>query len=432
MNYNSRKKSKIQRLKPALIIIGALVIIAAAVFYFIYNHKPDIVQSCIYVEAGGQMPDATALLMQDAELPEDPIICAPSLESLDTSKLAHYSITVTIGRFEYQSQIVIRDTVPPTGTLQPVTKPYNTQVNAEEFVVSYDDVTAVSIRYGAPINYKTVGDQEVTIELVDESRNVTKLTTTLTIYQDTTPPVIEGVKDIHTTIGDTIEYKANITVTDDYDAAPTLEVDNSTVKIDTAGVYEITYTATDASGNTTQEGAKVYIAAPDPGADNSGKLEQLVNAALEECLSDRSNDYQVLYDIFWWIKNNTSFITHSDKSSEINAAIEGLENHRGDCYVYYAMLKKMMEACGFEVLGVERVGGESNHYWCLVKYKGAWYHIDACPRSLDHEKYWYCFLRTDDEVLNETINIGDKYYNFDTSLYPASATTKLEIGWRNN
>ena len=65
--------------------------------------------------------------------------------------------------------------------------------------------------------------------------------------------------------------------------------------------------------------------------------------------------------------------------------------------------------------------------------RGEWYHIDACPRAEKRYRYWYCFLRTDEELRNfgkkGTNGFDDYecnyYYQFDTSLYPASGTEKL-------
>ena len=131
-----------------------------------------------------------------------------------------------------------------------------------------------------------------------------------------------------------------------------------------------------------------------------------------------------------YVSEHIEYISHSDKDSWVREAIRGLDEGVGDCFTYYSAMRAFMEEAGFETIMVQRVGGETQHFWSLVKVRGEWYHIDACPRSEKRKRYWYCFLRSDEELLRfgeGEDNYADinYYYKFDTSLYPASGTDKL-------
>ena len=68
---------------------------------------------------------------------------------------------------------------------------------------------------------------------------------------DQKAPQIVGAKDLEVYVGGTVSYKSGVSVADDIDAKPDLTIDNTKVDLAKPGVYEVTYTATDASGNST-------------------------------------------------------------------------------------------------------------------------------------------------------------------------------------
>lgn len=72
---------------------------------------------------------------------------------------------------------------------------------------------------------------------------------TMTADSDITAPVINGVKNLKYIPGEDINFLDGITVTDNTDAAPVLTVDEGGYNSDIPGAYLITYTASDASGN---------------------------------------------------------------------------------------------------------------------------------------------------------------------------------------
>ncbi|XZM35230.1 immunoglobulin-like domain-containing protein (plasmid) [Clostridium perfringens] len=78
------------------------------------------------------------------------------------------------------------------------------------------------------------------------------------IYTDESAPVItvDGVADpantpIEITAGESYDFSAGVTATDDVDGPVEVTVDSSNVKLDTPGEYTVTYTARDAAGNET-------------------------------------------------------------------------------------------------------------------------------------------------------------------------------------
>lgn len=70
-----------------------------------------------------------------------------------------------------------------------------------------------------------------------------------TAVPDTSPPVIGGVTDRNCYLGQEMDLRSGITVTDDFDPNAVLAVDDSKVDWASPGTYEIIYNAADESGN---------------------------------------------------------------------------------------------------------------------------------------------------------------------------------------
>ena len=261
----------------------------------------------------------------------------------------------------------------------------------------------------------------------------------------TKAPVIEGVKDITVNLGETISYRTGVTVTDPNGEEVTLDIDASRVDKTKGGEYTVIYTATNESGYKSVAECVVTIIEPETESETETEAEttetasqedidrmnKLARQVIDEATSDDDSDLYLIYKTYWYIKNRMKFTGSSEKGNYVQAAIEGFETYSGDCYTHFAMMKALLNNMGFETIDIERKPGyDSHHYWNLVWYNNGWYHIDSCPRAVEKDKYWYCFLRTDEELLewNEKQDDAYGYYDFDSSLYPASATEKLNLG----
>ena len=251
------------------------------------------------------------------------------------------------------------------------------------------------------------------------------------------PPRIYGAKDITVEVGGTVSYKKDVWVEDDHDPEPELVIDNSAVDLNTAGVYPVIYRSTDSGGHTSQVIIRVHVVEPqtDPVAteEELETMRQLAHAALEECVYGGMTDLEELWAIFWHVKYNMKYVNGTDKTSWVHEAIRGFEEGTGDCFTYYAVLRALLEEAGYETIDVTRLGGETRHFWSMVKYNDNWYHIDSCPRSAEHGKYWYCFLRTDAQLAEFTEVWGEGYYYVhDESLVPRTPEESLHLDYDIN
>ena len=125
------------------------------------------------------------------------------------------------------------------------------------------------------------------------------------------------------------------------------------------------------------------------------------------------DDFNTAWEIFNWVHSNITYQTMTEELSFEDAAYRGFTRRSGDCYVYFACAKVLLDCAGIPNMMVERYPVITNgHYWNLVQIDGEWYHCDATVFR-DHPDMY--FMLTDEEI-------ADEHHEFDGSLYPERAS----------
>ena len=238
---------------------------------------------------------------------------------------------------------------------------------------------------------------------------------------DTTPPVLMGVKDLILYQGDTVSYYAGVSATDDTDPAPVITLDNSKVDLSALGDYEVTYTATDAAGNSTSMTVKVSVCEKPKVIVPEETIYAAVDAKLAKIIRKNATVEQQVQDIYRWARTNLGYSGHSVRSDYMQAGYTMLTEGMGDCYGYYAVTKLMFERLGIPNIDVKKVKNypeDSNHFWSLVSVDGGntWYHFDATPRKGEGDDF--CLVT--DAFLDAYSKTHNNCHNRDKSLYPAT------------
>ena len=234
---------------------------------------------------------------------------------------------------------------------------------------------------------------------------------------DTTAPEITGTKDITITEGDPISYKSGVTVTDDTDPDPKLSIDNSAVKLDTPGTYEVIYKAEDASGNVSTVTIKVTIEEKTPEDADTAKLHEQADAVLAEIVTDDMDQIHKCYAIWHWVRTHVPWYGGSVDNDPVDQALKGLAGNPGDCYTDTVTYQVLLERAGFETVFMQRSPGIGYHYWVMVKIGDNWYHSDPAPIYKDQ---FVCFLGTDAQLKWFSEEMRPNYYTHDTEGIPTT------------
>lgn len=238
------------------------------------------------------------------------------------------------------------------------------------------------------------------------------------IVVDTQKPVIEGARDMVAYVGDNVSYRSFINYSDNSgEKNVKLDIDSSAVDLTKPGTYEVKCTATDKSGNSSEAAFPIVVIAKE---FNEEELNKECDKILKTIIKDGMSKKDQVTEIYWYVRNNMSFINTSEKGDWIKAAMTGITEKKGDCYVYACLTRALLTRAGIKCMEISKIpvdnGYHSHHYWNLVDIEDGhgWYHTDPCPRRDVKERV---ILWTDKQV-RDFSKEHDLCYNYDKKLYP--------------
>jgi hypothetical protein len=433
----AKKKKKLNAKGKAVIaVFSSLVVLggaAAAGFYYMPRQEDSVkVKKDVVIEVGA------TIKLEDffAEMPESAVFLT-DISDIDTTVPAIYQLKVGYDRGSEDVTLRIEDHTGPEGTAIAQTV-YTTwkMPEAEECVDNLYDLSGIAkVRYqnDTPV-FSEGGLFDIPVIVTDMYGNDTKIRVPFTVLDDRSAPTIEGVHDMEITKENQyLDLLEGVVAYDDYDLEPVIRVNDATVNYKKSGDYEISYSAMDKAGNVTVVTAMLTIKLPDAdkkvtdsGNSNTGSGSSSSSSSSSSDDSDpayglaenvmsglwRSSDVETARAIFNWVHSHISYQSISTYMTYEEAAYRGFTKKSGDCYVYFACAKMLLDCAGIPNMMVERFPVYTNgHYWNLVYLDGEWYHCDATVFR-DHPSMY--FMCTDDEI-------DDSHHSFNGALYPERA-----------
>ena len=347
----------------------------------------------------------------------------PGIEDIDTTKPGRYEIQLTHKGISYTLPLTVQDTVPPTAEGKAVTMAQGASLKLADCLQNIQDATDVVVSWVREPDSQKLGEQTAVARITDEGNNHTDVSIPVTVVVDTQAPVIEGARDIDAFLGDSISYREGVTVTDDLDGRPTLAIDSSAVNLAAEGSYPVTYTATDASGNSASATVTVTLTVKPPHYEEEQEVYALAQPIYDQIIDEDMTDMEKAFAIYWWVEDHINYVDQKDHDNWINGAHQAFTKHYGDCFTYFAAAKALLNMAGIENLDVVKSDtSHSAHFWLLINLGFGWYHFDACPRQGSGDRF---FMVTDAE-LEAYSSRNNNSHIFDHSLYPERATESVQ------
>lgn len=261
---------------------------------------------------------------------------------------------------------------------------------------------------------------------------------------DVTPPRLLGVRDLTVALNGTASYRDGVSAEDDVDGPVAVRIDADAVDLTVPGEYPVIYSAQDAAGNRTEQTVTITVvetATVDQGRDEptehdpsdapgggipleqvtQEEVDRLADEILGRITDSGMSQWEQARAIFNYVNGHVKYVGSSDKSSWLIGAYVGFTRGRGDCYNYFACSKALLTRAGISNVDLERVGGNSRHYWQLVNTGDGWYHFDACPHPNGYPLY--SFMITEAQVRAYTEQAGGvrkNYYVYDYASCPVT------------
>ena len=410
----------------AVLLVGG--VLAALLTFFI--SEQSLIKKKVTVEIGTKA-DFSMFIESEPKYPE---YLSTNLDfaSVDYNQLQSVFFTITLYGIDHQCELVIADTVAPKG--EGVTQELmsvDPLPDAEKCVTNIEDKTPVKVTWADQPDISQGGEYVAAAKLTDAAGNESLVYVPLSVTRDSEPPVIEGYRDISIIVGESISYRTGVTVTDNYDKNPSLEIDTSGVTLNKAGDYKAVYKASDYTGNKAEVTINVKIK---PKPKNYIEPEMVYKQAKEvygKITKPEMTDMEKALQIVWWVRQNIRFTVRIKPKSWTEAAYNGFRDKRGNCLTSASCVKAMLDVAGIENMFVTRWPYKvAKHYWNYVKIDGQWYHCDATWRQ-NYSSYF--FMYTTKELLSFWHD-GWNGFEFDQKKYPESATASVQkkIDYKNH
>jgi hypothetical protein len=257
----------------------------------------------VAIELGTERLDISDFLMDDVFKGS----FITDISNINLKEPGTHNISLEVDGDIYSSQLEIIDTTPPKANVINQVIWVNDKISPDVFVKNIFDYSDVKVFFGEEPDFSLAGMHKVSIILEDTSKNRTEMAAYLTIREDTEPPVIEGVEDITVYVDERVSYRRNVRVTDNRDAEVELIVDSSKVNLKKEGKYEVTYIATDTSGNTATETITITVLKKPWDYVDPEELDKLADSVLDMIIKDGMSDKEKLKAIFQWTKKRISY-----------------------------------------------------------------------------------------------------------------------------
>ena len=257
-----RNEQRIRRLKRrrriAIVLILLVVLVPAVSTFTYFKMNPIVLRSKVIAQEKKESMD----LMSNIRFVVGGKAKDVKTEGkVDTNKEGKYTVYYVYGKQKVKAEVEVKDTKAPELKMK---DSYTTElpkdIKPEDFVESVKDASDVTLEFVGQDSWEKKGKYGVTVAATDSDGHKTEGKSTLNLEEDTTGPTIEGADDKELAQGDTMDFNEGVTIKDDMDPEPTLEVQGAD-KVDfaTPGTYIVTYLAKDRSGNETKIERKIKV-----------------------------------------------------------------------------------------------------------------------------------------------------------------------------
>ncbi|MBQ4551148.1 MAG: transglutaminase domain-containing protein [Oscillospiraceae bacterium] len=252
MEENAKKFN----LNKKMLLLGGGVIALVLVVVLIALMLPGNIHKELTVEAGRDTITANDFRKEDRGLDAQFV---SDMTAVDLNTPGVYPVKVQYKSKTYDCTLTVEDTLPPEAVVQNLAVYSNQTLNPEDFVVSVNDASAVTVTISPEPDLTKEAQTLMTVTVTDAAGNRSEYEAVLSVYVDNGQPQLSGVEAMFTYIGTEPDYLANVTAMDDRDMALEIIVDKSKVDLSSIGTYDVTYSVTDAAGNTTTAATTVTV-----------------------------------------------------------------------------------------------------------------------------------------------------------------------------
>ncbi len=325
-----------------------------------------------------------------------------------------YTIPVTVNGIPDYVLLTAKDTTPPKVVRKKTGTMYTMHSVEPDMVFRAEDVSPVTLKWTEEPDWTLAGEQPVRVTATDRFGNETVAEDKITLKKDTEPPVMYGVINRTSYVGESIAYLAEVYAEDSVDGRTQVTVKSNVIP-DKAGTYRVVYSSVDASGNKASASCEFRLV---ESTVSEEEVHALAKSVLESITTEDMVTAEKMKAIFEYVRKHVSYVGKSDKTDWRKEAVRGIKSKKGDCFTFYSVTRALLDELGVEYMSVTRLGSRTRHYWVIVNIGTGWYHFD--PTLAPRHKH-KCFMWT-----NEQCKVKAYFWRYDQSKYPEIAKKKFD------
>lgn len=180
-------------------------------------------------------------------------------KKVDYHKLGKYKIIYTYNGKDYKINVEVVDTKKPKFDIIDLDTEIGVKIKPKDMVQNIEDATKTTVKFKDNYKFDQEGEVAVVVQVIDEAGNTSEKKAKVKLVKDKTAPEIKGIDEMTVAKDGKVDFKNGVSVSDNRDPDPKLNVDSKKVDLNKIGTYKITYTATDRAGNKTKKERTVKV-----------------------------------------------------------------------------------------------------------------------------------------------------------------------------
>ncbi|MCL2661962.1 MAG: DUF5011 domain-containing protein [Oscillospiraceae bacterium] len=341
--------------------------------------------------------------------------------------VGEHILRLTLNGEPFEVLLTVKDTTPPAAEPVDVAIKIGEAVEPEDFVKKITDASShlpiLITYYGAEPDIFG-HSQTITIKIEDYYGNYSVVHANFTVKHNEDPPVITGVEEIFSNIGDTILFMQGITAYDDFgrDLTELVIVDSTDVNKDEVGIYTVRYSVVDFTGHTFEVEATVHVI-----NITADFVNERVDGILDGIIDDEMTQLEKVQAIFSWIRSNVSYapLDRNRPETSYEGAYLAIRARRGNYLEFSSISEIMLTRADVPNMPIDRIPGTPvRHRWNLINPDDlGWHHFDSFPSpfGVGIQKAFFTDTQADEfthHIATLEENPMNNYYTYDPALYP--------------
>lgn len=295
--------------KITLLAVGLIIVIAIVIGYFLLRDPLVFKAKGVEVEINEKFD---ALKNIDKIYGGDIKDVKIDDSNVNYNKLGKYELIYLYHDKEYSVIVKVVDTIKPEFEIVDLDLDVGMKIDPASMVINIKDATKTKIQFKKKYDFSQEGVIDVVVQVIDEAGNVTEKKGKVNLVKDDQAPVINDLPVISITKGDTIDYNQGVTISDNRDPNPVLNIDASQVDTNKIGTYIVIYTVSDRSGNKTEKQREIKVVENTTIGHNEQNGEKIVYLTFDDGPS--ANTQKIIEILDRYNVKATFFVTGNNQA----------------------------------------------------------------------------------------------------------------------